>query len=276
MIRNDPFPPQVQSLSASLPVRDQGHGPLLEADWTAEITGLEKFDTAWRAAWQGKDTIRCPFWKRRATDALEAALLIGRFVLARHKSLPSLAPRRQGEPKTTGLAAEAVMEVIRADFEERRYYITGRLSREVYADACFFDSPDPDMPVRGLEKYIDAISKLFDRRGSRMDLLDLQVVAPRLVIARWRLDATVALPWRPRIKAFTGCTLYELDEQGLIDRHTELWSITAADAFLSAVFPNWPGAAPAAPPTSELMELPPKSRSPEPAPLYQHAAAQSR
>ena len=128
-------------------------------------------------------------------------------------------------------------------------------------------APDPDMPVRGLEKYISAISNLFDVRASSVELLDLQVtsvetlgmrkgenahttchsttlqvLAPDLILSRWRLDATLKLPWRPSIKAYTGVTLYELDRQGLVARHTELWSISALDAFVSAVLPNRPGA----------------------------------
>ena len=186
-------------------------GASLEAEWAAtEITGDQNFDTAWMAAWKNKDRIRCPFFKRRATDLLEAALAVGRFILARHKSLLSLAPRSKGGPKATGLSTEALLERIRSDFEERRYYITGKLSREIYNDACFFDAPDPDMPVHGLEKYIDAISNLFEPRASCVELLDLQILAPDLILSRWRLDATLKLPWRPRIKAYTGVTLYEL------------------------------------------------------------------
>lgn len=249
-------------------------GASLEAEWAAtEITGDQNFDTAWMAAWKNKDRIRCPFFKRRATDLLEAALAVGRFILARHKSLLSLAPRSKGGPKATGLSTEALLERIRSDFEERRYYITGKLSREIYNDACFFDAPDPDMPVHGLEKYIDAISNLFEPRASCVELLDLQILAPDLILSRWRLDATLKLPWRPRIKAYTGVTLYELDRQGLIARHTELWSISALDAFVSAVLPNRPGAAPPAPPAAALMELPPHRRSPDPYPLFRAAAA---
>jgi hypothetical protein len=220
---------------------------------------------------------RCPFFKRRATDLLEAALGVGRFILARHKSLLpgalGFAPRSKGGPKVTGLAPAAVLEAIRADFEERRYYVTGKLTREIYSDACYFDAPDPDMPVHGLEKYINAISKLFASGDSKVELLDLQILAPDLLLSRWRLDATLALPWHPSIKAYTGVTLYELDEEGLICRHTELWSISATDAFLSAVFPNWPGAAPPAPAAAVLMELPPHRRSPDPSPLLRSCAA---
>ena len=110
------------------------HGEALTDEWTAEITGDEKFDTAWMAAWRNKDRIPCPFFKRRATDVLEAALGVGRFILARHKSLLVFAPRSKGGAKVTGLAPEAVLEVIRNDFQDRRYYITGQLTREVYSD----------------------------------------------------------------------------------------------------------------------------------------------
>lgn len=218
------------------------HGQALTDEWTAEITGDEKFDTAWMAAWRNKDRIPCPFFKRRATDVLEAALGVGRFILARHKSLLVFAPRSKGGAKVTGLAPEAVLEVIRNDFQDRRYYITGQLTREVYSDTCFFDAPDPDMPVRGLEKYISAISNLFEKRHSDLELLDTQVLAPDMLLSRWRLEATLKLPWRPKIKAYTGVTLYELDHHGLICRHTELWSISAADAFVSTVLPQRPGA----------------------------------
>ena len=113
-------------------------GQKLAGVWTEEITGDEKFDTAWMAAWQNKDRIPCPFFKRRATDVLEAALAVGRFVLARHKSLLLFAPRSsKGGAKVMGLAPEAVLEVIRSDFEDRRYYITGQLTREVYSDVSF-------------------------------------------------------------------------------------------------------------------------------------------
>ena len=118
-----------------VPAKD---GQELAGLWTEEITGDEKFDTAWMAAWTKKDKIPCPFFKRRATDVLEAALAVGRFVLARHKSLLVFAPRSsKGGAKVVGLAPEAVLEVIRSDFKDRRYYITGQLTREVYSDVSF-------------------------------------------------------------------------------------------------------------------------------------------
>eukprot|EP00466_Bigelowiella_natans_P010951 jgi/Bigna1/90844/estExt_fgenesh1_pg.C_810014 len=70
-----------------------------------------------------------------------------------------------------------------------------------------------------------------------------------------RLEGTLMLPWRPKFKAYTGCTLYTLDDRGLVARHEEKWSISALDAFVSTVFPEWPFAAPSAPPYAELLRM---------------------
>ena len=62
--------------------------------------------------------IRCPFWRRRAADALESLLQVAKFVAARHKSLELLPPElaaalpgaacAEAAPKTRGLSREAV------------------------------------------------------------------------------------------------------------------------------------------------------------------------
>jgi len=269
-------PPLRRSVTVSSSSREGEHVKVREdrAGWSDAITGVESFDKAWAKAWNDKERIRCPFWRRRAVDALEAALVVGRFVLARHKSLNLSPVAGTGEKKPMASAQEA-LEVIRSDFLERRYYVTGRLSKAVYSDECFFDAPDPDMPVSGLRKYVDATSHLFEPKSSSIDLLSIETVDDRAVLARWRLEATLMLPWRPSVKAYTGVTLYELNDEGLISRHTELWSITAADAFISTLFPNWPGAAPGAPAAEELMKLDPAHRAPDPSPLLQSRAESS-
>ena len=114
---------------------------------------------------QQSGEIRCPFWRTRAYDALEAALAVANFVAARHKSIldrqwlpgsdaslfaPLALPVRPMGEKTRGLSVEEVMAVVREDIEARGYYVTGRLTQAVYSDGCYFDAPDPDMPVKSL------------------------------------------------------------------------------------------------------------------------------
>jgi len=197
--------------------------------------------------------VPCPFFRRRAGDAIEAALGVLEFVAARHKSLDILPHRPMGS-KRHGATLEDVMAVVREDIEQRRYYISGRLTQAIYSDRCFFDGPDPDMPVRSLQRYSDALRGLFDPATSRYELLRLTPTGPRTFTASWRLEGALRLPGRPRIKPYLGTTLYELDEDGLVCAHTETWSISALDAFVSVVFPEF-GAAPA-PLAVELLQDP--------------------
>ena len=138
---------------------------------------------------------------------------------------------------------------------------TGFLSREVYAPTCFFDSPDPDMPVRSPEIFASALRGLFDAKRSSVRLLERPVaVDDRTLVAEWRLDGALRLPWRPPIKPFVGRTTFCLDDTGRIERHVEEWSLSAADAFLSALFPSLHFGAPPAPSLAALVA----SKSPDP------------
>jgi hypothetical protein len=69
------------------------------------------------------------------------------------------------------------------------------------------------LQVTGLSKYVDAISNLFVKSASSIQLLGLEVVDEDRIVARWRLQGTLKLPWRPSVKAYTGTTLYQLNSQ---------------------------------------------------------------
>ncbi|EOD10355.1 hypothetical protein EMIHUDRAFT_120586 [Emiliania huxleyi CCMP1516] len=174
---------------------------------------------------QQSGEIRCPFWRTRAYDALEAALAVANFVAARHKSIldrqwlpgsdaslfaPLALPVRPMGEKTRGLSVEEVMAVVREDIEARGYYVTGRLTQAVYSDGCYFDAPDPDMPV----KYTDALRGLFDPSLSAIELIELE-----------RAPADQAVPRRDAA-------------------HSEEWSLSALEAFASTAWPSL-GAPPA-------------------------------
>lgn len=198
--------------------------------------------------------VKCPFWRRRFGDVIDGALTIARFVAARHKSweipvdiaqLTAIGTASSSQPKRRGLSMVELQAILYDDLVERQYYVTGRLSSCIYADRCLFDGPDPDMPVRDVQRYSDALRGLFDPSTSRIELIELRQHDDRSFVADWRLEGALQLPWHPAIKPFTGSTLYELNEDGLICSHTETWSISALDAFVSVLLPSW-GAAPAA------------------------------
>lgn len=212
------------------------------------------FDRTFRQLVQGSLSMKCPFWRRRAGDAVD-------FLVARHKSLllpetwelsARTARAASAKPlqKARGLSIAALAEVVCNDVAKRQYYVTGRLSTAIYADDCYFDGPDPDMPVRSLRRYTDALRGLFDSELSKFELLALEPHGDHAFSVHWRLEGALKLPWRPQTKPYLGCTLYETGADGLVTRHTESWSISAFDAFVSTMLPNL--GAPPAPESAEI------------------------
>lgn len=229
--------------------------------------------------------MKCPFWRRRFTDALDTVQQVVVWALrTRHKSLPlpasltapatghsevaqDVAPDGidksvQRRRKWCNLPMDERVRIIRDDFVRRQYYVTGRLSTALYRDDCLFDGPDPDGRVRGVRKFCDAAAGLFDVRLSRVDLIDIYVdprgqqtsasSAADVVVAEWRLEGALKLPWRPLIKAYTGSTEYSFDAEGLVHTHVETWSISVIDAFVSVVWKGFGNNE--APPIRELRE----------------------
>jgi Uncharacterized conserved protein (DUF2358) len=201
--------------------------------------------------YDGAIALKCPFFRRRASDLLDATDLLMRLFIVRNKSLlgppPSLRGIKNSSEKSVGLAKEELIEVIRKDWREdtnKGYYVTGRLSSNIYRDDCLFDGPDPDMPVKGLRKYLNAAAQLFDQRTSRSELLSLKIEGD-VIVATWRFSATMHLPWKPKLPEVTGSTIYHMDASGLIYQHVETWDISAFQAFFRTFFPKlseriWP------------------------------------
>lgn len=238
-----------------------------------------------------------------------------RFLLIRHKSLPlmgpppgcralSTSPSSDGwnsNSKRTHLPLNVLMETIRNDWRpddagldtnhrhhpqwttyqrHKGYYITGRLNSTIYRDDCWFHGPDPDMPVKGLRKYLNAASQLFDTKTSTAELLSLDVMEDNdndddnnnddgnddahhhryhrhkikntrqkrtdshrrhplpPIVATWRLQGVLHLPWHPSLPVWTGRTVYYLDDEHLIYRHEEYWDISVFRAFTQTLFPR--------------------------------------
>lgn len=213
--------------------------------------------------------IKCPFWRRRFSDAVTTLSQIVRWAIqTRHKSLTLppflLSPSEKSSSKEGRKLKHLDMcervNIIRDDFVKRQYYVTGRLSTQMYRDDCLFDGPDPDGRVRGTRKFVDAAAGLFDARMSKVDLIDIYEDRVQshggcdklCIVAHWRLEGALKLPWRPRIKPYVGCTTYTFDTDGLIAEHFETWQISVVEAFLSVVFDRF--GSPPAPPITVLRQ----------------------
>mmetsp|Transcript_41035 Transcript_41035/g.55923 ORF Transcript_41035/g.55923 Transcript_41035/m.55923 type:complete len:334 (-) Transcript_41035:258-1259(-) len=233
---------------------------------------LEQFDVS---------TIRCPFFRRRASDLIDSAALCGRWLASRHKSLDlsfgllplsTFASNHQRERvKVVDATLDELMMRLSKDFSERQCQVTGRLSDAYFSEDCVFDGPDPDMPVWGLRKYLSASKHLFHHAASCCQLIAVATVPCRQseekaddadgggepdILIVWRIEGALSLPWKPTIKPYTGCTIFRREKGreggGLIASVKEYWSISAADAFLSTVLKEGFGD-PAAPSAVDLI-----------------------
>ena len=127
--------------------------------------------------------------------------------------------------------------------DEKGYYVTGKISKRIYRDDCEFQSPDPDLPLKGIRKYVGVASQLFHSKTSFSKLLSLEQQQQQnednnstiVLKATWKMSLTISLPWKPQVSEFTGSTLYFLDEDRLVFRHQETWDISVWDAFLDMI-----------------------------------------
>lgn len=214
-----------------------------------EVSVFSKMDD-----WYAKSlAIKCPFFRRRSADFLDGIDMIVRFLMVRHKSLDLIPPpgcrgTKSTCRKTKGLDIEDIRNIIRTDWRadtHKGYYITGKLNTTIYRNDCLFDGPDPDMPVHGLRKYLNAASQLFDHKTSFSELLTLEVVDDRTLFAKWQMRGILRLPWKPELPQWTGTTTYHLDDDGLIYLHEETWDMSVPEAFLKTLLPDvakvvWP------------------------------------
>ena len=256
---------------------------------TSFLQNLDNFYT------QSSATIRCPFIKRRIADTIDNFYLLSNFLIIRHKSLLALfgmdvtdvgfievpgckAVGRHfsldefgNSVKMPNLPLTELQAIIQEDWDKEKnkgYYVTGKLNSKIYRNDCFFDGPDPDMPVRGLRKYLNAASNLFDSKHSFATMNDIEVVAlskkeqenrmricldtrndddcatmnqdynQYAIQVNWKMEGVLMLPWRPKVKPLTGWTRYYLDNNGLICYHQEGWDVSVMEAFIGTILPS--------------------------------------
>ncbi len=209
-------------------------------------------------------SIKCPFFRRRASDFIDNLAMVLKFLIVRHKSILSDIPiellevpgcKAMGARNADGsvfknrhLKLGEIRNEIENDWcieNNRGYYITGRLNSTIYRDDCLFHGPDPDMPVRGLRKYLAAASHLFEAKNSFAKLHRVTILNDDggefrhgVIEAHWQLGGVLMLPWRPQVKPWSGWTRYHIDEYGLIGFHEEGWDISVMEAFIGTMFPE--------------------------------------
>lgn len=212
------------------------------------LNPLETWCITHMDVWYSKSlSIKCPFFRRRMADLLDSVDMVMRFLVIRHKSLELIGPppgcrsTRMSKVKNQNLSMNELRKTILKDWRQdtnKGYYITGRLNTTIYRDDCRFDGPDPDMPVRGLRKYLNAASNLFDHATSSAELISLDIVGQTTIEAKWKLEGVLHLPWHPKLPVWTGTTTYHFDDDGLVHLHEEAWDISVFQAFAKTLWPE--------------------------------------
>jgi len=210
-----------------------------------EVWCLSNMDVWYRKS----QTKKCPFLRRRFGDLLDIAEVLTKHLVIRKQCWPLMgvpqayrpvSRRLDSQVKYRGLSREELRKKLLQDWKVasgKSYYVTGKLTKEIYRDDCLFLGDDPDMPIRGLRKYVGVAQHLFASEKSHSTLQSLEAVDD-CIVARWTLNATLRLPWKPAMPQLLGQTTYHIDQDGLIEKHEESWNISAVAAFAATFFPN--------------------------------------
>ncbi|KAG7373153.1 DUF2358 domain containing protein [Nitzschia inconspicua] len=194
--------------------------------------------------------VKCPFFRRRYGDGLDHLEWVLRHLVIRRSCCDAMGPAQACRSidngyKSQHLPVQTIVRILESDWEGKRnsngYYVTGILSSYIYRDDCLFTSPDPDLPIRGLRKYLGVASHLFDSKTSSSQLLSLKAVEnshPISIQATWRMQLTIRLPWKPKLPSLMGSTTYYLDDENLIYHHHETWDRDVSVLFWAIFIPH--------------------------------------
>mmetsp|Transcript_10177 Transcript_10177/g.25925 ORF Transcript_10177/g.25925 Transcript_10177/m.25925 type:complete len:280 (+) Transcript_10177:232-1071(+) len=179
---------------------------------------------------------------RRQLLHAAAAMLVGAASEAIPRQAAALPLAPLGGFRATGekvrLPVEEVMEVLRHDLEEGQYFVTGDLSPQIFEDDCRFKDPTND--IKGLSRYLKALTILFDAEYSGVKLLSIRVVDDYTIEAAWTLGGYLKFPWNPRVEPFEGRTEWTISKDtGLIAVQDQQWSKSATTALLESFTPTF-------------------------------------
>ncbi|KAL3803673.1 hypothetical protein HJC23_003727 [Cyclotella cryptica] len=144
--------------------------------------------------------------------------------------------------KSTGLPISEVASRLSHDLVEGSsgkggYFISGDISTDIFRDDCEFT--DPTNSVSSLTRYKNALQILFDPEQSFVELLGMEVDESNHEIrARIRSGGVLQLPWKPFIPPYESTIKYAIDEDGLIARQIQDWSIPASQALVETFTPS--------------------------------------
>lgn len=143
----------------------------------------------------------------------------------------------------TRVDADALLETLTRDVAVRRYFVTGDLTEEIFANDCRFI--DPTTNVVGLSRYLRALRALFDPARSDVALVgELRRTSPNTIEGDYRAEGYLKLPWNPRVPPYEGHIVWTIhpddgsERAGLIVEQRQTWNISGAEALRETFTPS--------------------------------------
>ena len=138
--------------------------------------------------------------------------------------------------------AERVAAILKDDLERRRYFFTGALTRDVFADDCRFIDPTTD--VKGVTRYINAIQSLFDDERSTIEATEsAHVTSATTIECDYVASGTLKFPWTPKIAPYEGHVIWTIAQGGVNDgkiiEQRQTWSVSAGEALMESFVPGF-------------------------------------
>ncbi|CAN0920491.1 hypothetical protein LINGRAHAP2_LOCUS32073 [Linum grandiflorum] len=145
----------------------------------------------------------------------------------------------ESDEAISALSVDGVVRILRIDYENA-YFVTGSFTSGLYVEDCLFE--DPTIRFRGTDLYsrnLKLLVPFFEHPSIELQSIEKDVnCSTNLVLATWKLRTYLRFPWRPLI-SIDGVTVYELNEDLQIVRHTESWNVSALEALGQIFTPSF-------------------------------------
>ncbi|MCO5593113.1 hypothetical protein L7F22_047119 [Adiantum nelumboides] len=132
-------------------------------------------------------------------------------------------------PEASFTQLQDVMDALKGDYDQA-YFLTGNLTRSLYADDCYFADPTISFTGRDLyERNLRLLIPFLEEQSLTLFSINKEPGEGCKIRAVWELRTRLRFPWRPVI-CITGSTIYTLNEQLKVASHVEVWNIPAFEA----------------------------------------------
>lgn len=144
-------------------------------------------------------------------------------------------------PKFPKVPIKTLASILDAELYSKQWFVTGNVN-PIYFDESF-EFQDPDVQLKGIDKYAEGVNKLFNQQLSKAEIIST-VVNPEkedTITVTWRLSGKVNIGPGDglTIKPYICYTDLKVDTEGngLIVFQEDRFDIPQWDILLSALFP---------------------------------------